>query len=111
MFTERTRKLVITWNDFVQGEAPSPRLSNASLERMINMSPPPPLSQSNTLLQHRLGHLPNQEKKVTSTKTKNLKNKTTLAFSYIFISAFIQPGYHDDWYGFLELCTDICVEV
>lgn len=83
------------------GRPRPPRLSNASLERMINMllESFPPLSKSNTyLLQHRLGHSPNQ-KNITSRENK-IKNKTTLAFSYICVSAFIQPGYHGDRYGF-----------
>lgn len=40
MFSEITRKLVIMWNDPIQGEPPlpSPPLpSNASLERMIDV--------------------------------------------------------------------------
>lgn len=93
------------------GRTPPPRLSNASLERMINMlsllaSPPPPSKSNTYLLQHRLGHLPNH--KVTLTKNKN-KNKTTLAFSYICISAFIHPGYHGDRYGFfITLYRHLC---
>lgn len=70
MFSERTRKLVIMeWS--YPGRAPLPRLSDASLERMINVSTLHyfPLSKSNTnVLQHRPGHSPNQKSNVDKNK-------------------------------------------
>lgn len=94
------------------GRTPPPRLSNASLERMINMSsllafPPPPFPNQ-TLIYCSTDSATRQIKKVTLTKNKN-KNKTTLAFSYICISAFIHPGYHGDRYGFfITLYRHLC---
>lgn len=94
------------------GRTPTPRLSNASLERMINMSlllalfPPFQIKHVFTAAQTRP-----LAKSKSNADQKKIENKTTLAFSYICISAFIQPGCLDDMYSFLELCTDICVEL
>lgn len=79
---------------------PPPRLSNASLERMINASAllaSSPLYPNQTLVScstDPASRQINKQKKVTKENKKENKN----AFSSI--SAFIQPGYHGDRYGF-----------
>lgn len=96
MFSERKRKLVIIWNDPIQGEPVPPCLSNASLERMINILPltlatfPPFPNQTLSYWSTDSATRQIKKEKVTLTKQKS-KNKTTLPFSYICISEVIQP--------------------
>lgn len=90
MFGERTWKLVIIWNDPIQGEpSPSslPRLSNASLERMINMLHHCPSFQNQTFTAAQTRPLA-KSKKVTK---KNFKTCFQLHLSmYLnFVQTFV----------------------